>query len=82
MTDDMLKNVPYEEEYTSNDLIERLKDVLSKEELMLIVNHLIIGYTFKELAKENNMSINTIMSKYRRALLKANKYLKEDNYNE
>ena len=79
MSDELLKNIPYNEDYYSNDIIEKLKQILSKEELLIVVNHLIIGYTFKEIAKDNNISINTIMSKYRRALIKANKYLKEEN---
>lgn len=76
--DEILKNIPYEEEYQSNDTIEKLKEVLNKEELLIVVNHLVIGYTFKEIAKEYNISINTIMSKYQRALKKAHKYLKEE----
>ena len=82
LTDEMLNNIPYEEEYFSNDIIERLKKILSKEEIIIVVNHLIIGYTFKEIAELHGLSINTVISKYSRALKKANKHLKEEKYND
>ena len=79
LTDEALKFIPYEQTYESNEIIDKLKNVLSKEELYLIVEHLIIGSTFKEISTDINVSINTIMSKYQRAMKKAYKYLKEEN---
>ncbi len=77
MPESLLNNIPYEEEFESNDVINHLKKVLSKEELIIIIQHLIYDYSFKEIALIQQTSINTIMSKYRRALKKANQYLKE-----
>lgn len=79
LTDEALKFIPYEQTYESNEIIEKLKNILSKDELYIVVEHLIIGSTFKEIASDNNISINTIMSKYQRAIKKAYKYLKEEN---
>ncbi len=75
--DELLKNIPYEDTFYSNDIINHLKKVLVKEELIILIDHLVYGYSFKEISENQQVSINTIMSKYRRALKKANEYLKE-----
>ena len=77
MSDEMLINIPYEDEYESTDLIEKLKDILNMDELFILINHLVYGYSFKEIAAIKSMSINTVMSKYRRTLKKAYKYLEK-----
>ena len=77
LSDEHLKNIPYEEKYESNDIINYLKEVLNNEELSILIDHLLYGYSFKEIAINTNKSINTIMSKYRRSLKKAHQYLKE-----
>lgn len=77
---DYFNHIPYEMTYQSNDLIQELKKILKDDELNIVLNHLIYGYSFKELAKEMNISLNTIMSKYRRALKKANEHIKRENY--
>ena len=74
----MINLIPYEEDFHSNDLIEQLKEVLSKDELTILIEHLIYGYSFKEISIKNNVSINTITSKYRRTLTKAKNKLSEE----
>ena len=78
LPDEIINLIPYEEDFHSNDLIEQLKHVLKKEELMLLIEHLIYGYSFKEISIKEKLSINTITSKYRRVLIKAKKYLSEE----
>ena len=81
-SDDILADIPYEDNYQSNDIIDSLKNVLKKDELIIIVKYLIYGYSFKEIANEQNISINTIMSKYRRSIKKAYDYFKESDGHE
>ena len=78
LSDELINLIPYEEDFHSNDLIEQLKEVLSKDELMILIEHLIYGYSFKEISIKNNVSINTITSKYRRTLTKAKNKLSEE----
>ena len=60
-----------------NEYIEKFKDFLDEQEIDLIVLHLLYDFTFKEIAKEKNVSINVITSKYNRAIKKVRKHYKE-----
>lgn len=44
--------------------------ILSKEEIEIIVNHIFVDRSFKDIAFEMKVSINTVKSKYRRAIIK------------
>lgn len=77
MPEEQLINIPYHQNFESNMLINRLKAILTQEEIDILINHLIYGYSFKEIAKYENKSINTITSKYRRSIKKAHDYLSE-----
>ena len=79
LSDEELVNIPYYDYKETNETLEILKKVLNEEELLIVINHLIYGYSFKEISSKQKISINTIMSKYRRAIKKAYKYLKELN---
>ena len=69
--DKYLENITYVEYvYQDNMFIDRIKKILNKEEFMILFNHVIIGYSLKEIAEEYNTPINTIKSKYRRSLKK------------
>lgn len=57
--------------------IDKFKEFLNDEELEIVIYHLIYEYTFKEIAKLKDVSINVISSKYKRALDKAKKHYKE-----
>lgn len=82
LSDEMLLTIPYKDESFNNDILDVLKTILNYEELVIIMKHLIYGYSFKEIASYQNQSINTIMSTYRRALKKAANYLKETKIHE
>ena len=58
--------------------IEKFKEFLNKEEIDLIVYHLLYDFSFKEIAKSKKVSINVISSKYKRAIDKIKKYYKEN----
>ena len=74
--DKYLENLSYVKmEYNDNSLFNDIKNILNEEEYNLIFNHIVMGYSLVELAKEMNLSKNTIKSKYRRALLKLKKEL-------
>ena len=58
--------------------IEKFKEFLNKEEIDLIVYHLLYDFSFKEIAKSKKVSTNVISSKYKRAIDKIKKYYKEN----
>ena len=64
----------------SEELLGKLRNVLSDEELFILSSHLIYGYSFIEIANMKNMSINTVTTKYRRLLKKASKELSKEDY--
>ena len=58
------------EDSTLKDMIDILKRDLNQEEVDIIINHLIYAYTFEEIAYKLDQSINTVKTKYFRALKK------------
>ena len=79
--DKYLENLSYIKlEYNDNSLFNDIKKILNEEEYDLIFNHIVMGYSLVELAKELNLSKNTIKSKYRRVLLKLKKELRREYY--
>ena len=79
--DKYLENLSYVKmEYNDNSLFNDIRNILNEEEYDLIFNHIVMGYSLVELAKEMNLSKNTIKSKYRRALLKLKKELRREYY--
>ena len=74
-------DTPIEENIdNSEELLGKLRNVLSDEELFILSSHLIYGYSFIEIANMKNMSINTVTTKYRRLLKKASKELSKEDY--
>lgn len=67
---DLSNRVYIEYEYNDNTFINKLKKVLDKEEFHIIYEHIVLGFKLYEIAKELNISPNTIKSKYRRSLKK------------
>ena len=67
--------VSYQDE--DNSLIQLLSSILDKEEMDIIILHVIIGYSLKEIAKEKRKNLNTVKSVYFRAIKKAKAHLKE-----
>ena len=74
--DKYLENLSYVKmEYIDNSLFNDIKKILTEEDYNIIFNHIVMGYSLIEIAKEMDESKNTIKSKYRRALLKLKKEL-------
>lgn len=59
-------------------LLSKMKKYLNDYEIDIIIKHVIYDYTFKDLSKLYNKSINTIISNYHRAVKKYKKGVKED----
>lgn len=57
-------------EYQDNMFINKIKDILTIEEFNIIFDHIVIGFSLKEIALNLKISPNTIKSKYRRSLKK------------
>lgn len=63
-----------------NTYIDKFKEYLNEEELELIIYKFLYDFTFKDIAKEKGVSIDSISSKYKRTLGKVKKHYKgEDN---
>lgn len=75
-----IENVGVEYQYHDNDLIDKVKENLTFEESSLVIDHVIVGKSLREIAKENNTNANTLKSKYRRAILKLQKVLGGRNH--
>lgn len=67
LLDDNNQNNDYEE------LIKEMKDILSEEEINIIILHTVYDYTFKEISKKYSKSESTIKTLYYRALKKYRK---------
>ena len=66
-------------ELKTNDLFDFIKSNLDNDEKEIIIRQVLEGYSLKEIAKITYQNINTVKSKYRRALLKLKHLLKEKN---
>lgn len=77
---EMATDISYYYENESNDVIKKLETILNEEELFIVINHLIYGYTFAELANKMNYTLNVVAGKYKRALDKAAKEIKREDY--
>lgn len=63
-----------------NTYIDKFKEYLNEEELELIIYKFLYDFTFKDIANEQGVSIDSISSKYKRTLDKVKKHYKgEDN---
>ncbi len=52
------------------DMIDILKKQLEYDEVDIIIKHLVYAYSFEEIAKEINMNVSTVKTKYFRAIKK------------
>ena len=52
------------------DMIDILKSQLEQDEVDIIIQHLIYAYTFEDIAKQNNLNVSTVKTKYFRAIKK------------
>jgi len=75
---DYINYQSYEINPRFNLLIEEMQNYLSKNEIAIILDHLIEGLTFKEISLKYNLNENNVKAKYFRALKKCNKEMKGD----
>lgn len=54
--------------------LDKFKDILDEEEYHYLVLHLLYDFTFKEIAKTNNLTTSQVSSKYQRGLKKLRNY--------
>jgi RNA polymerase sigma-70 factor (ECF subfamily) len=54
--------------------LDKFKDILDEEEYRYLVLHLLYDFTFKEIAKTNNLTTSQVSSKYQRGLKKLRNY--------
>lgn len=79
LSDEVVFTVPdHKRNIDYQDIIARFKTFLNEEEVYIVVLHLLFKCTFKEIADEKNVSVNTISGKYRRSLDKIKKHYKGD----
>ncbi len=60
-----------------SDLLERVKNLVTKEEFELLSRHVLEGYSLVEIAKSTGESANTVKSKYRRLCKKLKSELED-----
>lgn len=68
--DDIVYNAVDEDNSKYDLLINDLKKFLSEDEISIIILHIMYDYSFKEIAKKEGKSINTIKTKYYRSIEK------------
>lgn len=62
--------------------LQKFKNFLNEEELELLIYHYLYNFTFKEIAKEKNVTVNSISSKFKRTLDKIKKHYKGESFYE
>ena len=75
---DNVEVIPSADERYSEALLFKILSTLDKESIDLINNHVFLELSFKEISKEVCVPVNTLKSKYRRALQKIRRSLKDD----
>lgn len=78
------KKIEYNDEYITiisdhqtsayNDLVSEMARCLTKEEIDIIIEHVVYDVKFKDLAEGYNKPLNTIVSIYHRAIKKFRKF--------
>ncbi len=63
---------------TENSVTEAMEKILSAEERQIVVLHVLWKYKHKEIAAQLGCPTGTVTSKYKRAVAKLQKYLKEE----
>lgn len=77
--DDIFMNVTEKSnvDYCYDDLIKEMSNVMTEEEIKIVLMHCIDDMKFKEISKELNKPLNTTISIYHRALKKFRKHIGE-----
>ncbi len=63
-----------------SDYIDKFKYFLDEEEIDIVVYHILYDFTFKEIARYKNTSVNSISSKYKRIMSKIKSHFKGAKY--
>lgn len=73
---DNLENIPTSQDTNySSELIDKIRENLTYEESELIIDHVVVGKSLRDIAKEMDESPNTVKSRYRRSIIKLRKLL-------
>lgn len=75
----MDKQLSSEEKIIQNEKINNLLANLDESEVEIIVLHIVSNLKFREIAKQLNKPLSTVLSKYNRAMKKLNKIIEEDD---
>lgn len=62
-------------------IIEQYLKRLTDEERQIVVLHVVSGFKFREIASLLKISLSTVLSKYRRGLIKIKNILEEEKHN-
>lgn len=73
--DEFFTNVTYQSNDQYSEIMEKIYQVLSKEDADIVIEHVVEGTSLSDIARRNNLSLNTLKSRYRRSIKKLNKYL-------
>lgn len=68
--DDFIYNSIKSEKSELKELMDIFYKYLDEEEISIVFSHLIYALTFEEIASNKNMSVNTVKTKYYRAMKK------------
>ena len=63
-------------------VLEGALTVLPDDERQIVILHSVVGYKHREIADFMSLPLSTVLSKYKRALSKLKKHLKEDHLHE
>jgi len=70
-------NFSYITEHDNRLILQTALQILNSEETEIILLHAVSGFTHREIAKNLEMKLSTVLSKYHRGLKKLKKYLIE-----
>ena len=72
--DEYITMIPDQPTSAYNDLVLEMSSCLTKEEIDIIIEHVVYDVKFKDLAEEYHKPLNTIISIYHRAIKKFRKF--------
>ncbi len=73
--DEFFTNVTYKSNDQYSEIMQQIYQILSKQDADIVIEHVVEGSSLNDIAKRNNLSPNTLKSRYRRSIKKLNKYL-------
>lgn len=74
-----IDSIPNNEKQKISEIyLNELLKILNKDELGILVDHVFLDQTFKEISQERGVPLNTIKSKYRRAIVKFREAIKDE----